>query len=703
MDRPQDIRYRARGKSVARRTLASTDGFTVAEMVVAIAILLIIAVGVLGSLAYANASSRMTATREKGLEIANQQLEKARNMPFDDVGTVNGNPGGTIPDTQYADANGSIVSAGAKVYTIDTVITWAPDEMAKRIQVTVSWENPTNGHVTVESSIIGKSTAVNAGTVEITVKDGDTGVVLQGVSITLAPNTGRSSTGSTGADGKMKFLKIAAGSFTLTQGSKSGYVVDIAAINATSPQVVANQTNSFIVNAYKLSTGVVMVKDTFNNPMQGVSVYVKNTSLNTTLGPVTSDSTGKATFEAASDNGLRVGTWNVSGSGAGYLQSASTALVVSAPGGTYTGTLTMVKIPVLTVTVKGPDGQPVPGATLSAIANANLSGPTDSNGQATYWFLAAKPSGASFTVTKTGYNTATSNSGVIVMGVDPTPVTVNLTYSPIVLTVTVKNSSGTALSGVTLSAVSGAALSGVTNSSGQATYTFTSSQAAQNFTATLSGYVTRTSSTGAIVLGQAATPVVVTLYRKPTLTVTVNNQFGTAVSGATLSPIAGATLSGTTNSSGQATYTFDDAQAATAYTVSKTGHTTASAVTPAIAVDQALTQSAAVGNPLPAPNIGFYNLMIPFKFVATDPATVTIYIFTRTGTSTGTLYTSVTVAKPSPLGTGVVNVYVPLLAARYHLSTANPFKSTKLTLPSNLTNNTVTTYPATTSPMTTSN
>ncbi len=75
-----------------KRFMGDDSGFTVVEYLVAAAILFIVSTGVMGALAYASTANASTAMRELGLEVANQRMEQARNLPYDSLGTTNGYP-----------------------------------------------------------------------------------------------------------------------------------------------------------------------------------------------------------------------------------------------------------------------------------------------------------------------------------------------------------------------------------------------------------------------------------------------------------------------------------------------------------------------------------------------------------------------------------------------------------------------------------
>jgi len=94
-------------------------GFTLVETLVGVFIFLIISLGIYQS--YLNILNLTKATRLKGLAtlVANQQLEIAHNLPYEDVGILNGLPPGLIPHTQTVSAAGIDFAVTTTIRNID--------------------------------------------------------------------------------------------------------------------------------------------------------------------------------------------------------------------------------------------------------------------------------------------------------------------------------------------------------------------------------------------------------------------------------------------------------------------------------------------------------------------------------------------------------------------------------------------------------
>ena len=184
-----------------KRLARSESGFTVVELVVAAAILFVVSTGIMGVLAYASTSNASDAKHQMGLELANQRMEQARNMNYDDLGTTNNYPTGTIvtPETVVLST-----PAGNSTYIVETEVDYSEDVTdpslgaSKDIRITVSWTTPRPGSVTVESNIAGAPAVTNAGAVEILVQDSDTSDPVPGAVITIKPAGGFSASKTTG-------------------------------------------------------------------------------------------------------------------------------------------------------------------------------------------------------------------------------------------------------------------------------------------------------------------------------------------------------------------------------------------------------------------------------------------------------------------------------------------------------------------------
>ncbi len=77
-------------------------GFTLIEVVVGIFILGVLLVGVMGSFSALSKATRGARQQTVLTSLSSQYLEIVRNIPYSKVGTINGNPNGTLPDLNNA-------------------------------------------------------------------------------------------------------------------------------------------------------------------------------------------------------------------------------------------------------------------------------------------------------------------------------------------------------------------------------------------------------------------------------------------------------------------------------------------------------------------------------------------------------------------------------------------------------------------------
>lgn len=98
-------------------------GFSLIELIAVLAIFTIMSVGALGAMQ--TLFQTVKAGREQAIvsSLASQRLEVARNLPFSDIGTVSGNPNGTLPDS----ANPYQANIEGKQYEVYYEVTYMDD------------------------------------------------------------------------------------------------------------------------------------------------------------------------------------------------------------------------------------------------------------------------------------------------------------------------------------------------------------------------------------------------------------------------------------------------------------------------------------------------------------------------------------------------------------------------------------------------
>jgi type II secretory pathway pseudopilin PulG len=387
------------------RAASSSDGFTISELVISMAILLIVLVGVLGAVQFAGAATKQAATRQGAIQLANQRIEYARNIPYQALGTKNangtfGDPAGILP------ANGESVTTTSGVYVVTYDVWWKrkddPDPAArtvmyKQVQVTVNWVSPRAGSVSVETAIYGVDTGAVIGDVQVFAMDVDTLAAVPGTAVTLAPISGPSRMVETGDDGYSHFGQVPYGVIASLAASKDGYMTDPSSL--TSKTVAPNVVNTWSVSLQRPKNATIHVENSAGVALVGASVTLTNLERGLTYGPYTTDAEGNT---AAFPN-----LWNATGTGyqatATYNgNSASSGFQIGTTDTSVSSTIVLNTQADITVTVhKSTDNSGLDGVTVGMTGPVN---PADNGSFTTY------PNGTKvFTVTRSGTYTITAS------------------------------------------------------------------------------------------------------------------------------------------------------------------------------------------------------------------------------------------------------------------------------------------------------
>lgn len=381
--------------------LAAEGGFTVAEFVIAAGILFFVSVSMIGALMFSSAGASSAAHREAALNLANQRLEWARNIAYDSLGVVGGDPPGLI-QPEYTSG----------LYKVATSVGWARDAQSgratyKKIVVSVTWQKPVPGSVSVETAVFGKSALTNSGDVIVQCLSADDGSPIVGANVSVTTAGGTARTSASDSAGEAFFGYVPSGAIDV-QASKSGLVFDLSTVSGA--QVTADSLTRLTVYGFLPSTAVVTVLDQRGAPISGASVALKD-SKNVTV-TLLSGADGKATFES-----LLKGVYTVTVTATGRGK-AVTSLDIARAGDTAQATVTLDDPATLRVrVVDNSTSNPVSGAQVRVIgpdpATTDVSGSpktSATSGEASF----SLPQGGHYTVavTKNGYTTYSSGTDV---------------------------------------------------------------------------------------------------------------------------------------------------------------------------------------------------------------------------------------------------------------------------------------------------
>jgi hypothetical protein len=348
-----------RKRAGSSRTAIGSAGFTVAEFVAAAAILFVVLTGVLGAVEYAGASTRVSAVRQDAVAIATAQVEKARNMDYNDVGVVyaggfTGNPAGTIPAVQT-------ITTPRGSFNVATTIGWnfvgsgsSTTASYKKYKIVVSWTSPApGGNVSFETNIFGQgTTSANTGVVKVTVADVENpSTKVPGASIRLKVGTTFDQVAVSDQIGETLWGAVPLGTATVSApyNINSGYLIDTTGVGGLS--IGTGFNNLGIVYAQVPRMVKVHVRSASLSSVPNATVTLKDTVRNEQF-VVTTDGNGDAMFDstAVGRPGLWFSSYTASAIAVGYgLASSSFALSAGAPSVTYL-TLSLPDPALLTIT-----------------------------------------------------------------------------------------------------------------------------------------------------------------------------------------------------------------------------------------------------------------------------------------------------------------------------------------------------------------
>jgi len=383
-------------------------GFTLVELVVAASILFITAMGVMTAISFGALSTSQAATRARALDVANQVLEQARNLPFDNIGIhyadgSYGDPSGSIPATTTIDG-----------LSVQTEVSWARDPVTlrhtyKNIKITVSWTSPISSSVSVASAAYGKSDITNIGDLKVTVQEYGTANPIPAAQVYVTPAGGTSQRVVwADAAGESFFGALPIGR-TLVRVTATNWVFDDSQL--TTCTVGPDLLTSVVAWGYRPCTAAVTVVDTSGTPIPSATVTITDSKARART--LTTPDDGLATF-----TGLLPDTWRVSVSASGRAP-ATGALGPMVSGGTYPLTITLTQaVPpgALIVRVHTMSGSDIFGATVAVTdaGAAHIPGSpkaTATNGEAPF---ASVPTGTyTITVTKDGFQRTTVSVDVV--------------------------------------------------------------------------------------------------------------------------------------------------------------------------------------------------------------------------------------------------------------------------------------------------
>ncbi len=381
-----------------RRRLVSDGGFTVAEIVVAISILFVVCTAVMGALAFATDSEAMTVRRQTALDMANAQIERAKSMNYEDVGVVGGNPPGQIPAEQ---TNGAFTIATDVQRMWETVAGTQTASTYKNISVSVSWDEPIPGHVTVQSAIFGRDSYANVSDLSVHVVNGDDpDASMQGAMVGVDPSIGAPQIQYADPSSNARFGRLPSG-LTAVNVDFPPYIFDIEPYQTLN--LVPATLTEITITGWRASDVTIHVTDSAGQNVSGAEVLFNEDQ------PATTDSSGNAVFDGLLPNGL-------AGTPDNYSYSVKVpgydTILGQVPAFAHGGSHITVEVVVPAISIgrltmrvySTQTGLPLQGATVTCSKPTLTTKTSDSNGEVHFDVVGTNPiPGAVITPTLTGY------------------------------------------------------------------------------------------------------------------------------------------------------------------------------------------------------------------------------------------------------------------------------------------------------------
>jgi prepilin-type N-terminal cleavage/methylation domain-containing protein len=420
-------------------------GFTLIEVMIAISLFAIMAVTFAGTAgasyrAYQNARARTAAE-----ETATAELEDARRLPYDQLGTVGGNPPGTIAPTQTVTVGGFTTNLAIRVVYVDDPIPGGFQTAAnyKSVRVTATWQGKQLAQI--ESRVAPpREPSRDKGVVKVRVVDYALNQPVSGATVQLSGSPAGNRIDTTDASGQVVFAAVdpntatAPYDYSTVSVTVLGYDVlpeDTSPNPAVRFQLTAGQLFTTVVRVYRAATLDIKLVDSAGLPFVGPA----NVEVSSSRGRATIPVVGGATIVSTvgTEKVISGVQYTVGATATGFASPAVTQVVPTAYPtdlvSRYVFTMAPATFAPLQVLVRD-------ATTLTALSGVNviaLDGPIDtqvgcvtaSNGKCTM----NVPAGATpnYTVRALSFNGRPANEvSVSVPGPATTNATIGLAAAP---------------------------------------------------------------------------------------------------------------------------------------------------------------------------------------------------------------------------------------------------------------------------------
>jgi type II secretory pathway pseudopilin PulG len=397
------------------------EGFTLIETLMSLTLLATVMAPLIGVLMAAGVTQSLSRERTLAQQTAVAQVESIRALPYASVGTVDGNPPGTVPATRRVGLTGLVADVLTRVSYVNdpTPTAYVTNADYKKVTVTVLRSSDTKllAKETTYVAPPGRApyAGVNDAIVRAQVIDYVLNTPVAGATVTLGTGPSAPRNDATDAGGIALFPALTANPATGSQSyydittSLLGYQTlrdDISPAAAAHSRVAPGQTFTTVLRVYRPATISIALRDAAGSPYAGASTVTVASARAAQAFPVTG---GSLTVTQIGGEpvvpGLR---YTVAAQTPSSLYAPAVAQPVPT---TYPTDLsssfalsfgaTPLATQTLTVKVQSSSGAALGNARVDVTAgpaSVYLTGTSDATGTATF----AVPAGAAYTVAVTG-------------------------------------------------------------------------------------------------------------------------------------------------------------------------------------------------------------------------------------------------------------------------------------------------------------
>jgi hypothetical protein len=422
---------------MARAKRLRQAGFMYLEVLLGILLLAIVAGGVIEGFAAASSQIGKTRLDVVASKIALQRLEDIRNMSYASIGTVGGNPPGTIPATQTQTVNGTTYTVQTSVKYVDDPASGQPHTFVdyKSVSIVVTPQLTVGLPVTESTVVAPPNYASMAGlsTAVVTVVDAVTLQPLPNMTVTIGGGPSATRTDLTSANGAVVFAGLTPNPTSTgnpqynytAQVTQAGYATDpTTAPSVTTAHLSASQTWQVTIKVFAPATlGVNLVDSVTGSPITNFSTVTVTAPAPQSVTDTQSGLTGTYSFTTLQGQVIEpsLSAFGITATADCYAsQTLNTPVPAGYPNLTsQTVTFNMVSQGGghLNATVlNNSTGQPIAGAQVQISGGQGNLAPvvrtTDSNGNVTFCELASGSTNYTVAAGASGYGSGSLSAAI---------------------------------------------------------------------------------------------------------------------------------------------------------------------------------------------------------------------------------------------------------------------------------------------------